>query len=180
MPHQGVGGPVHGHMIGAEGDPAHVPGLEEGQEAGQVPEGDPGPVLALAAVTPGLGHDLVAALVLAPGLRVGQDLGQDLDQSRQLMTKSQGRDHRVKKNQDQRVLWKLKQKKRENVQSLALDHDLSLVLSQDLVLANGQHQEVDLDLRVLSKTVNLYSVYTLGISTVKNKNTIAQFKINKV
>jgi len=52
---------------------------------------------------------------------------------------------------------KIKRKrKRKNVQSLAPDHDLSLVLSQDLDLANVQHQEVGLDLRVLSKTVNLF------------------------
>jgi len=155
IPHQGIGGPVQGHMIDAGEDPAPVPGLEGGQGPDQVPEGDPGPVLALAAVTPGLDHDLVVVLVLAPGQGPGLNLGQDLDQSLQWMTKNQGRDHRVKKNQDQSLLLKQRMKKKENVQSLAPDHDLSLVLSQDLVLANVHHQEVGLDLRVLNRTVDL-------------------------
>lgn len=85
MPHQGIVGPVPGHMIGAGEDPAPdpVPGHEGGQGPGQVPEGDPGPVLALAAVTPDLSHVLVVDLVLAPDQGPGQSLGQDLDQSRQ-------------------------------------------------------------------------------------------------
>jgi len=157
MPHQGIGGPVQGHMIDAGEDPDPVPGLEGGQGPDQVPGGDPGPVLALAAVTPGLDHDLVVVLVLAPGQGQGLNLGQDLDQSLQWMTKNQGRDHRVKKNQDQSLLLKQRMKKKENDQSLAPDHDLSLVLSQDLVLANVNvhHQEVGLDLRVLNRTVDL-------------------------
>jgi len=71
--------------------------------------------------------------------------------------KNQGQDHQVKKNQDQNLLLKKKMKKKRNVRSLAPDHDLSLVLSQDLVLANVNvhHQEVGLDLRVLNRTVDL-------------------------
>jgi len=85
MPHQGIVGPVPGHMIGAGGDPApdHVPGPGHEGGPGQVPGGDPGLVLALAAATPGLSHVLVVALVLAPDQGPGQSLGQDLDQSRQ-------------------------------------------------------------------------------------------------
>lgn len=71
-------------------------------------------------------------------------------------------------------------RKRKNVQSLDPDHDLSLVLSQDLDLANVQHQEVDLDLRVLSKTVkSFYSMCTLGIFYCNDQNTITQCKIYK-
>jgi len=78
IPQQGNGGRLQGHMIDA-GDPAPIPGLEGGQGPDQVQGEDPGPDLTLVAVTPGLGHDLV--VVLAPGL--GQNLGQDLDQSPQ-------------------------------------------------------------------------------------------------
>jgi len=159
MPHQGIAGPVHGHMIGAGEDHAHVPGLEGGQDPGQVPGGDPGLVLALAAAIPGLDQGLVVAHALDPDQGPDLSLGQDLDRSRQLMIKNQGRDHLVKKNQDQSLPWKLRLKKKGSVQNLVQGHVQSLVLSQGLVLVNAQLQEVDLDLRALSKTVNLCILY---------------------
>jgi len=85
IPHQGNGGPVQGHMIDKGDDPAPVPvpGLEGGQGPNQLPGGDPGPVLALAAIDLDLDHDLVVVLILAPGQSPGENLGQDLGQSLQ-------------------------------------------------------------------------------------------------
>jgi len=94
--------------------------------------------------------------------------------------KNQGQDHQVKKNQDQNLLLKKKMKKKRNVRSLAPDHDLSLVLSQDLVLANVHHQEVGLDLRVLNGTVDIfYFTFTLVIFYCKDRNSITQIKAYK-
>lgn len=157
MPHQGIVGPVQGHMIVvAEGDPVHVPGLEEGQDPGQVPEEDPGPVLVPAVVTPGLDQGLVADHVLVPDQGPGQSLGLDLDQNHQLRIKNLGQDHLVKRNLDQSHPWKQKliMKMKKSVLNPAPDHDQNHVLSQGLELVNAQLREVDLDLRALSKTVN--------------------------
>lgn len=159
IPHQEIGGPVHGLMIEVVvggGDPALVPGLEEGQDLDQAPGGDQGPVLDLVAAILGQDQGLAAVLVLAPDQGPGPSLGRDLDPSHQWRTKNQGRDHQVKKNQDLNLLWKLRmEEKNGSVQNLAQDQDQSLVLSQDRVLENAQHLEVDRDLKVLKKTVNL-------------------------
>jgi len=145
-------------VVGGE-DPALVPGLEGGHDLDQDPGGDQDPVLALVAAILGQDQDLAAALVLAPDQGPGPSpsLGQDLDQNLQWRTRNRGRDHQVKKNQDLNLLWKqrMEEQKKGSVQNLALDQDQSLVLSQDLVLENEQHLEVDLDLKVLNKTVNL-------------------------
>lgn len=161
IPHQEIGGPAQGLMIEGHvgGDPDLVLGLEGGQDLDLGPEGDQGPVLALVVVILGQDQGLVAAHVLVPDQGPGPSQGQDLDQSRLWMTtKNQGRDRQVKKNQDLNLLWKLRmeEQKKGSVQNLAPDLDQSLALSQDLVLENVQHLEVDLDLKVLSKTVNLF------------------------
>jgi len=162
IPHQGIEGLVRDHMIVVGGGRVPVPDLEGGQDPDQVPGEDLGPVLAPAAATQGLGQDQAAALALDPDQGPDQSLDQDLDQSLQLMTKNQDRDPQVKRNQDRSLPWKLKMKKSGSVQNLAQDHGQSLVLSQDHVHVSARHQEVDLDLRVLSKTVNLSILSAYG------------------
>lgn len=153
--HQEIGGPAQGLMIDAGGDHALAPGPEGGQDLDQVPGGDQDPVLALVVVILGPDQGLAADHVLVPDLGPGLSLGQDLDLSLQWRTKNQGQDHQVKKNQDLNLPWKLRMEKKGSVQNLAQDQDQSLVLSQDLELENVQHPEVDLDLKVLTKIVNL-------------------------
>jgi len=143
-------------MIDEGGDPALVPGLEGGQDLAQVQGEDQDPVLALVAAT--LDQDLgpAATHVPAPDQGPGPSLDQDLDQSLPWRTpKNQDLDRQVKKNQDLNHPWKLKMEaeKKGSVLNHALDQDQSLALSQDL--GNVQDQEVDLDQKVLNKTVNI-------------------------
>lgn len=157
-------------MIDVGGDHVLVPGLEEGQDLDQVPGEDQDPVLVLVAAILGQDQGLAVALVLAPGQGQGQDQG--LGQSLQWKTKNQGLGHQVKKNQDLNLLWKLRmEEKKGSVQNLAQDQDQSLVLSQDLVAENVQHLGVGLDLKVLSKTVNLlFNLYYLKSENLKPRS----------
>jgi len=144
-------------MIDAGGDPVLAPGLGGDQDLDQGQGGDQDPVLALVAAILGLDQGLAAALVPAPDQGPGPSLGQDLGQSLQWKKRNQGQGHQVKKNLDLNHLWKLRmEEKKGSVQNHALGQVQSLVLSQDLVLENVQVLEVDLDQKVLSKTVNLH------------------------